>query len=815
MVVVNLRGAGLWRWAAAGGLAAVLVLALALLLHFMGLGAAANIAQLFSVAPLAAAMIGWAFRRDAKASESDSPSGSARRDESEQGQIVVGDIPQEPKAFQSRAALALKLAEPQGREGVPVIQVLTGLLGVGKTHLAAAYARSCMNNSWRLVAWINAKEDVTMLGGLAAVAAALGVEYPDVHATQAGEGVRHWLETRGDRCLIVFDNVSDPDIIRPFLPATGKARVLITSSQRPVANLGQNIPIGVFTEEEALSFLAMRAMTADLTGAAELTAELGYLPLAIAQAAAFIHRQHISYETYLLLLRKAPVSEIFAQVRGEIYPRSLAAAVLLSIDEVREFQGALVCGLVMNAVSVLSPDGISRSLLYTFGKLGALSLAGKSEAIPSEVDHALAQLADASLLSFSLDGKRLSAHRLVMRIIRDHLSDERRLGAVYEAVGEVLSKQATSVRRFWEQFAVRDLLEQIRALCEHADSSSITANSKLTSLLLGLRLEAARFADDLGDSPAENISLAQRLLADHVQEFGPKDPRTMTASHNLAVAYQQAGRVDEAIAVHQKNLDDREKVLGPTHPDTMASRNNLAIAYQEAKRFNQAITLHQENLDDREKVLGPTHPDTMASRNNLAVAYQADGRVEEAIAVHQRNLADRERVLRRSHPEAGGNRNNISTVYQDQGKASQSIPLYECTRADGDRELNADHPDTLASRNNLATAYLQAGQADKSVPLLEQTLADKERLLGERHPSTLVSRNNLATAYLQLERFGESIELLEQTFADCRKVLGADHGTTQIVKTNLTSARAARRPGVSSLSQIHEFMLRRRARTDL
>jgi tetratricopeptide (TPR) repeat protein len=813
---VNLRGAGIRRWAAAGGLAAVLVLALALLLDFMGLSAAANIAQLLSVAPLAAAVIGWAVGRDPKVSESHSPSGSPRRDQSDQGQIVVGDIPQEPMAFQSRTALVLKLAQPQGAGGVPVVQVLTGLLGVGKTHLAAAYARACINNSWRLVAWINAKEDVTMLRGLAAVAAALGLECPNVQATQAGEDVRHCLEIRGDRCLIVFDNVADPDTIRPFLPATGKARVLITSSQRAAANLGQGVPVGVFTEEEALSFLAKRAMTVDLAGATELTAELGYLPLAIAQAAAFIHRQHISYETYLRLLREAPVSEVLAPVRGEVYPRSLAAAVLLSLDEVRESPGALVCGLVMNVVSVLSPGGTPRSLLHAIGQSGALSLAEVSGKVTlSEVDQALAQLADSSLLNFSLDGKRVNAHRLVMRIIRDRLSHERRLGKVYEAVGEVLAKQATSVRQSWEQFAVRDLLEQILALCEHAASSSITANDKLAPLVLGLRLEAARFADDLGDSPTENIPLAQRLLADHIQEFGAEDRHTMAASHNLAVAYQQAGRVGEAIAVHQKNLANRGRVLGALDADTLTSRNSLAIAYQEAGRLAEAITLHQKNLADREAVLGATHPDTMASRNNLAIAYQADGRIEEAIAAHQRNLADRERVLGRAHPEAGGNRNNVSTVYQDQGKASQAVPLYEFTRADGDREINAKHPDTLASRNNLATVYLQAGQADKSVPLLKQTLSDKERLLGEHHPSTLVSRNNLATAYLQLDHFRESIELLERTFVDCCKVLGADHGTTHIVRRNLDSARIARRQGASLRSKILRFKLRRQAHTNL
>ena len=173
IVVVNLKEARIWRWAAAGVLVAVLVLALAFLLDFVGLGAAANIAQLVSVVPLVVALIGWAVGRNVKAAERDRPSASRGGDHRKQNQTVVGDIPQEPIAFQSRTALMLKLTEPQDRRDVPVVQVLTGLLGVGKTHLAAAYARSCINRSWHLVAWINGKDDVTVLGGLAAVATAL------------------------------------------------------------------------------------------------------------------------------------------------------------------------------------------------------------------------------------------------------------------------------------------------------------------------------------------------------------------------------------------------------------------------------------------------------------------------------------------------------------------------------------------------------------------------------------------------------------------------------------------------------------------
>ena len=292
-----------------------------------------------------------------------------------------------------------------------------------------------------------------------------------------------------------------------------------------MASLGAGVPVDVFSEAEALTFLAARTGQADAAGARALADELGCLPLALAQAAAVIASQHLSYGTYLDRLRRLPVADLLAAEEAGQYPRGIAAAVLLALDGVRAGEQGGACGAVMDLVAVLSAAGVRRSLIHAAAREGLAGRDGPVPALAPEVaDRVLARLAGASLLTFSVDGSAVSAHRLVMRVIRENLAAGGALTAVCQAAARLLDGLAESLDERWheDRAATRDLVEQILALDESA--ARCPPGSDLDRDMIRLRWWAAWFLGNLGDSTAQAIVIGERLVADQERPWARTTP---------------------------------------------------------------------------------------------------------------------------------------------------------------------------------------------------------------------------------------------------------------------------------------------------
>jgi hypothetical protein len=86
-------------------------------------------------------------------------------------------------------------------------------------------------------------------------------------------------------------------------------------------------------------------------------------------------------------------------------------------------------------------------------------------AAAAQADSAIGNLADVSLLGFTMDGASVTAHWLVMRVIRERLAAEGRLRAVLDGAVRVLAHVADGFgERGRDPAGVRDLDGQVSAI---------------------------------------------------------------------------------------------------------------------------------------------------------------------------------------------------------------------------------------------------------------------------------------------------------------------------------------------------------------
>jgi hypothetical protein len=196
-------------------------------------------------------------------------------------------------------------------------------------------------------------------------------------------------------------------------------------------------------------------------------------------------------------------------------------------------------------------------------------------------DAAAGELADASLVGFSLDDA-VVAHRLVMRVARERLAADGELAAVMAGAVQVLAGLTDGMSEAWrDPGGVRDLAQQVSAVVTH--SADVPGGvGEMPADLLNLRLRLIYLLNALGDSTGLVILAAEPLVADSERVLGADHPDSLTSRNNLATAFQDAGRTGEAITLYERTLDDFERLLGADHPDTLGSRNNLAMAFQDA-----------------------------------------------------------------------------------------------------------------------------------------------------------------------------------------------------------------------------------------
>ena len=671
-------------------------------------------------------------------------------------------------------------------------QALCGLGGVGKTQLALEYVYRHAADYER-VWWIRSGDASTCTADFIALAAALRLPVaadPEqkVPSDVVIAAVRRWLEQHG-AWLLIFDNAPEPEAVRDYFPRGGGGHIIVTSRNPTWQGTATAFPVAVFDRQESVAYVLTTARQDDEAAATTLAKTLGDLPLALAQAAAYISAAGISLSGYL---------DRFQEKRAELWKNEKApaeygetVATTWAVAMQKLIQEVPTAAAVLNLCAFLAPDNIPRSLLTEHPVVLPEELA------PLAADSLLLDRAIMALRQYALldaNTETLTVHRLVQAVTRDRLNKDEQVSwtkAALQVLGAAFPSETPSPED-WPLY--EPLVPHALAAVNHAAPYDALLPA-VTWLLIktGLYWAGRGQWDDAVRVMSQALETQQRIL-------GTEHPETLASMANLANVYSSQGRYEQARTLHEQALAAKRRMLGAEHPDTLNSMNNLAIVYFRQGRYEQARTLHEQALAAKRRMLGPDHPDTLASMTNLANVYLRQGRYEQAQTLYEQVLAASQRVLGAEHPYTLASMASLANVYLRQGRYEQARTLYEQALATGQRVLGAEHPHTLASMTNLANVYLRQGRYEQAESLYKQALETMEQVLGAEHPDTLTNINNLANVYLEQERYAQALPLHEEVLAARQRVLGPEHPDILASMTNLATVYLGQRRYAQALS---------------
>jgi DNA-binding SARP family transcriptional activator len=216
--------------------------------------------------------------------------------------VMPRQLPATVRHFTGRARELAELSElldrvGQEEPGTVVISAIEGTAGVGKTALAVHWAHQVAGRFPDGQLYANLRgydpgQPVLAAEALAGFLRALGVPGQDIPTEQDERAARYRSLLSGRRVLVILDNASDVEQIRPLLPGT-RACMAVVTSRDALAGLvaregATRLDLDLLPLEDAVILLRTLVggrADADPRATAALAAQCARLPLALRIAA--------------------------------------------------------------------------------------------------------------------------------------------------------------------------------------------------------------------------------------------------------------------------------------------------------------------------------------------------------------------------------------------------------------------------------------------------------------------------------------------------------------------------------------------------
>jgi DNA-binding SARP family transcriptional activator len=616
----------------------------------------------------------------------------------------------------------------------PVLQVLTGLGGMGKTSLARAYAQRYQEH-YELVWWVRAENPEAVPGEFRALLGILAPRYAE-HTRDPIQAVHAVLANRTEPWLLIIDNIADPEALRGLLPAAGNGDVLVTSRAGTWPDRRMVLPVTPLSPRHAVRLITMLSGSSDQDSAAVLAEELGGLPLALTQAGCYVANSALDLVDYLALYRSRR-AELHQHGRPPDYPDTVATTWQLAFNQLSPTARALLNLVAWYAPDIipldrlLSPDTEHLTLPEPVN-----TLLGPLLRDPLLRNQAITELITYGLLSRAGPRGSVTVHRLVQAVTADQLTVSKDHDCWIEAAAALIGASCP----LWPAPRVsidvwQSVQTHVQAVIKHLQPEApISFNLRNTIVgWTGLNGDFVRARD-----------LAAEVVEDMTRVLGPDHRYTLITRMDLTWWIGQAGDIRRAQEENDAVVEDMTRVLGADHRDTLFARGGVARWTASSGDVVRARELFAAVLEDIQRVYGPDDRYTLAARAKLARWTGEAGDLIQARELTTAVLEDTQRVCGPDDRYTLAARALLVRWTGEAGDVARARELAAALVEDDERVLGSDHRHTLLARVQLVRWTAEAGDVARAEELVDPLIADMVRILGRDHPDITAAQKQLA-----------------------------------------------------------------------
>lgn len=358
---------------------------------------------------------------------------------------------------------------------------------------------------------------------------------------------------------------------------------------------------------------------------------LGYLPLAITQAAAFIGENQISVATYNEIFRcgnsgtGAVLGEDLTDPRRDFESRnSVLETWKISFEQLAHQSPR--AATFLSTVAVLSPGAVPSALLREDGE----SLL--------EFIKAMGILKAFSLVDADDRGTNYKMHDLVHLAMKEWLESRSQRATYEEDVLKVVANKFPSGESHqWDQ--CEKIYPHAGVVEQFGTSSSSTSLQKAR-----LKQKLANYlrAQDQYDPAMSRHEEAAEVFE---MEYGTRHPETLHNMSDMGLTLTYQGHSTKGERLLRAAATGLEKLQGPQDLDTMNHLARLAENLLCQTQFATAERIYRRVYMNRKAILGEDHPDTLLSLSYMGPPLEWQGKLEESEVVNRRAVGGMQRIL--------------------------------------------------------------------------------------------------------------------------------------------------------------------------